>query len=555
MYLKHYNLKEKPFNISPDSRFFWMSDKHKEGLASLKYGVMDNKGFLVLTGDIGTGKTLLINALIRITKVKTLIATIPDPDLNILDFFKLLAEEFNMPQTFTSKGEFLVQFKEFLLKSYASDKSVLLIVDEAQRLNSELLEQIRLLSNIELDNRKLLNIFFVGQKEFNQLLSDGRNRAVRQRITVFYQLKPLSEPETAKYIRHRLKQAGTTEEIFKPNAIREIFKFSCGTPRLINVICDLALLTGFSSGLKKINAAVIKECSKELQIPTEMVKIPSKPPEPSRDYRAVNIAAVQQKEPAGIRGGLIFIGIVFFLFVAYQIYESVMDHAPFWKEEQATDQKKFEPPEDVANAFETRQKELDDMKLEVAEGIGEQQEDNISGDTARPDNTSGGTAQPDVDTQKGGENNQPNTELVASPVVSAVEPPTEVVDEPATEVVDEPATEVVVDQKTIIYFGYNSNELPPNAYETLNNIVKFTSQRPELKITVEGYTDSYGSKVYNKQLSQYRADMVKNYLIGNGIAPSKIIARGRGQANPIQRNATPEGRKQNRRVEIKIQSE
>jgi outer membrane protein OmpA-like peptidoglycan-associated protein len=286
-----------------------------------------------------------------------------------------------------------------------------------------------------------------------------------------------------------------------------------------------------------------------------MVKIPSKPPEPSRDYRAVNIAAVQQKEPAGIRGGLIFIGIVFFLFVAYQIYESVMDHAPFWKEEQVTDQKKFEPPEDVANAFETRQKELDDMKLEVAEGIGEQQEDNISGDTARPDNTSGDTAQPDVDTQKGGENNQPNTELVASPVVSAVEPPTEVVDEPATEVVDEPATEVVVDQKTIIYFGYNSNELPPNAYETLNNIVKFTSQRPDLKITVEGYTDSYGSKVYNKQLSQYRADMVKNYLIGNGIAPSKIIARGRGQANPIQRNATPEGRKQNRRVEIKIQSE
>ncbi|MGD9057826.1 MAG: AAA family ATPase, partial [Desulfobacterales bacterium] len=140
MYLRYYNLKEKPFNISPDSRFLWMSDKHKEALASLKYGVLENKGFLVLTGDIGTGKTLMINALIRISEVKALIATIPDPDLEIMDFFMLLAEEFNMPKTFASKGEFLVQFKQFLLESYASDKTVLLIVDEAQRLNNELLE-------------------------------------------------------------------------------------------------------------------------------------------------------------------------------------------------------------------------------------------------------------------------------------------------------------------------------------------------------------------------------------------------------------------------------
>ncbi|MGD2100209.1 MAG: OmpA family protein [Desulfobacterales bacterium] len=546
-----------------------MSDKHKEGLASLKYGLMENKGFLVLTGDIGTGKTLLINALIRITEVKTLIATIPDPDLDILDFFRLLAEEFNMPQTFSSKGEFLVQFKEFLLQSYASDKGVLLIVDEAQRLNSELLEQIRLLSNIELDNHKLLNIFFVGQKEFNQLLSDQRNKAVRQRISVIYQLKPLSEPETVKYIQHRLKRAGATEEIFKPDAIREIFKFSRGTPRLINVICDLALLTGFSNGQKKINATVIQDCAKELQIPTEMVKIPPKPPKPSQDYSAVNVAAVQQKEPAGIRGGLIFIGIVFFLFVAYQIYESVTEQGLFKKEEQVTDQKKFRPPEDVASAFEMQKKELDEMKLEATESI----------DAQQIEDASGGTAQPVADAQKSDANSQPKTEptespiaaQVESPVLSAVEPPTEVVDEPATEVVDEPATEdvdepatevvdepateVVVDQKTIINFEYNSNELPPNAYETLNNIVKFTSQHPDLKITVEGYTDSYGSANYNKQLSQYRADMVKNYLIGNGISPAKISAHGRGSEEPIKSNTTSEGRKQNRRVEIKINSE
>jgi general secretion pathway protein A len=499
-----------------------MSDKHKEGLASFKYGVVENKGFLVLTGDIGTGKTLLINALIRITAVQAIIATIPDPDLEILDFFKLLAEEFNMNKTFTSKGEFLVQFKQFLLESYASEKTVLLIVDEAQRLNSALLEQIRLLSNIELDNRKLLNIFFVGQSEFNRLLLDERNKAVRQRITVLYRLKPLSEPETAAYIQHRLKQAGATEEIFKPNAIREIYNFSSGTPRLINVICDLALLTGFSSNLKKIDAAIIKDCAKELQIPTDLARVAPKPPKPKKkDVSNVNPAALQQKEPPGLRGGLIFIGLVFFLFVAYQIYDSISDKPLPWKQVQVETQKKFQPPSDVSKAFQSHKEKLEKMKSESADSA-----------------------------------NAPQIREAAS---AAIEPTGDTkIDktiDPQMAQSSAPPVDAVVDRKSIIYFDHNSNELPENAYETLNDIVKFTSQRPELKITVEGYTDSYGNAIYNKQLSQYRADMVKNYLIGNGIAPAKISAHGRGSDNPIKPNATFEGRKQNRRVEIKINSE
>ena len=521
MYLNHYNLKRKPFNISPDSRFLWMSDIHKEGLASLKYGVMENKGFLVLTGDIGTGKTLLINALIRITEVKALIATIPDPDLEILDLFKLLAEEFNMNTSFTSKGEFLVQFKQFLLNSYASDKTVLLIVDEAQRLNAELLEQIRLLSNIELDNRKLLNIFFVGQNEFNQLLIDERNKAVRQRISVFYQLKPLSEPETSAYIQHRLQQAGATDKIFKPNAIREIYKFSNGTPRLINVICDLALLTGFSSELKTINAALIKDCAKELQIPTDLAKTPPKPPKPSENYGTLDLAAMQQKEPARIGGGLLFIGILFFLFVAYQIYESVTDRPPYWKQEEVVSPGRFRPPNDVSKAFEIQKKELDKMKRDAIK----------SADAPHRENAVRVISEPVMDTEKDSVNNQDSTPLRA------------------------PERAEVVDKKAIIYFEHNSNELPVKAYETLNNIVKLSSQLPDLKITVEGYTDSYGSSVYNRQLSQYRADIVKNYLIGNGIAPAKISAHGKGPENPIESNATYQGRKQNRRVEIRVNSE
>jgi general secretion pathway protein A len=521
MYLNHYDLKEKPFNISPDSKFLWMSDEHKEGLASLKYGVMENKGFLVLTGDIGTGKTLLINALIHISEVQAIIATIPDPDLEILDFFKLLSEEFNMDKSFTSKGEFLVQFKHFLLESYASDKAVLLIVDEAQRLNHELLEQIRLLSNIELDNRKLLNIFFVGQTEFNQLLVDERNKAVRQRISVFFQLKPLSEPETTEYIQHRLKLAGSTEEIFKPDAMREIFKFSHGTPRLINVICDLALLTGFSGDLKKIDAAVIKDCARELQIPNDLAQVPLEPPKPNTDYRSMDLAALQQKDSAGIRGGLIFIGIVFFLFVAYQIYDSLTDKPVRWQQEQLEAQKKFNPPSDVSKAFETQKKKLEDMKGEPSGTLKSPQK--------KEDPLSGGLVVDDTD------KNTAQKPQIRQPSVL-------------------PAN-TVLDKKTIIFFDHNSNELPNTAYATLNDIVKLTSQRPDVKITVEGYTDSYGSTIYNKQLSQYRADMVKNYLIGNGIAPAKISAHGRGPENPIKPNTTYEGRKQNRRVEIRINSE
>jgi general secretion pathway protein A len=497
-----------------------MSDKHKEGLASLKYGVMENKGFLVLTGDIGTGKTLLINALIRITEVKALIATIPDPDLEIRDFFMLLAEEFNMPKTFASKGEFLVQFKQFLMESYVLDKTVLLIIDEAQRLNSELLEQIRLLSNIELDNRKLLNIFFVGQSEFNQLLMNDRNKAVRQRIGVFYQLKPLAESDTGGYIHHRLKKAGATEEIFKPSAIQEIFNFSKGTPRLINVICDLALLTGFTLGLKKINATVIKDCAKELQIPTELAEVSPKTPKLSQDFGTLNPAAAQQEEPGGIRGGLIFIGILFFLFVAYQIYESVTDKPLFRKQEQVESKKKFEPPLDVSNAFKTQKKELENTKSEPSE---------VLDSPEKPENP-----QSDVLLTKDTEKSLANKQFT----------------QPSTT-----PTNTAVDQKTVIYFDHNSNELPQKAYKTLNDIVKLTSQRPNLKITVEGYTDSHGNAVYNKQLSQYRADMVKNYLIGNGIAPAQISAHGRGTENPMEPNVTVEGRRQNRRVEIRVNTE
>lgn len=260
--------------MSPDPRFLWLGEKHKEALAALEYGILENKGFLVLTGDAGTGKTVLINGLLKSTRVKAIIANIPDPDLEILDFFNVLAEELQMNRTFKSKGSFLIAFKHFLHEVYKSEETVLLIVDESQRLNHELLEQIRILSNIELNDRKLINIFFVGQSEFNDMLRDERNVAVRKRLAVIYNLEALDLKETEAYIDHRLKIAGAAENLFTREAMRDIFYFTEGLPRLINIICDHALLIGYSKELKRIDDGVIAECRKDLQILSNTEKYP-----------------------------------------------------------------------------------------------------------------------------------------------------------------------------------------------------------------------------------------------------------------------------------------
>jgi len=266
MYLKHYNLREKPFQISTDPKFLWLGDKHEEGLSTLKYGILDNKGFLVLTGDVGTGKTTLINSLLNSLEDDILVMTVFDPSLDALDFFNYIANGFGLDGEFATKGQFLIQFSRFLHKAHADNKKVLLIVDEAHRINDELLEEIRLLSNLEKPDAKLLNIFFVGQKELNAVLLRPENRALKQRITIKYNIGSLSEKETGEYIYHRLKIAGLEEKIFNPKSIQRIFMFSEGVPRLINILCDHAMLTAYAYDKKKIDVNILKECTKELAI-------------------------------------------------------------------------------------------------------------------------------------------------------------------------------------------------------------------------------------------------------------------------------------------------
>jgi general secretion pathway protein A len=269
MYLTHYNLRAKPFELNPDPKFMWLSEKHKEALATLEYGIQENKGFLLLTGDIGTGKTSLINCFMDRKDTDVIVATLPDPDLDVIDFFKMLSKELNINTDFNTKGEFLIQFENFLQNTYSEEKKALLIIDEAQRLNQHLLEQIRLLSNIERYDTKLINIFFVGQNELYGLVMDERNKALRQRIAVHYSIEPLTETETMNYINHRLRIAGSEAGIFSPEAVHEIFSFSKGYPRLINIICDRALLTGYVSEVNLINGKIIQHCADELKMLVE----------------------------------------------------------------------------------------------------------------------------------------------------------------------------------------------------------------------------------------------------------------------------------------------
>jgi general secretion pathway protein A len=266
MYLTYHNLNLKPFEESLDPRFFWLSDKHKEALACFKHCIQENNSFLLLNGDIGTGKSALINYFLLNNDIDAVVATIPDPDLSISDFYRLLSKEFKIDTDLNTKEDFLIKFEHFLKNAYSEGKKVLLIIDEAQRLSQQLMEQIRLLSNIERKEVKLINIFLVGQNVVLDLINDQKNEALRKRLTVHYTIEPLTESQTQEYIKYRLSVAGSKTEIFNSEAIREIFSFSKGYPRLINIICDRALLTSYVSEVNKIDEKIVKQCADDLKI-------------------------------------------------------------------------------------------------------------------------------------------------------------------------------------------------------------------------------------------------------------------------------------------------
>ena len=267
MYTSFFGLHEKPFSITPDPRYLFLSERHGEALAHLVYGVTESGGFIQLTGEVGTGKTTLVRSLLLNRMPDNAdVAVVLNPQLSVIEFLATICEELHVEVTH-NKGSIKAltdALNRHLLKAHAEGRRTILVVDEAQNLAPAVLEQVRLLTNLETAKQKLLQIILIGQPELRELLARTDLRQLAQRITARYHLEPLSREETASYIEHRLKVAGALGEVFDSSAKKEIFRLSQGVPRLINVICDRALLGGYARESRRINARLIREAAAEV---------------------------------------------------------------------------------------------------------------------------------------------------------------------------------------------------------------------------------------------------------------------------------------------------
>ena len=268
MYTSFFGLNEKPFAITPDPRYLFMSERHGEALAHLVYGVTESGGFMQLTGEVGTGKTTLVRTLLQNKLPNNAdVAVVLNPRLSVVEFLETICEELGIlaPEIRGSVKALVDTLNRQLLKAHADGRRVILVVDEAQNLSRDVLEQVRLLTNLETAKQKLLQIILIGQPELRDLLSREDLRQLAQRITGRYHLEPLSRDETAQYIEHRLRVAGALGEVFDSSAKREVFRLTEGVPRLINVICDRALLGAYSRETRRVSRRLVRRAAAEIK--------------------------------------------------------------------------------------------------------------------------------------------------------------------------------------------------------------------------------------------------------------------------------------------------
>ncbi len=266
MYLDFYGLSESPFNLTPDANFLYPSRVHREVLAHLLYGVNSRKGFIMVTGEVGSGKTTLCRALLKKLGPNTDVALVLNSFLSELELLTTINEELGIPTAGKSKKELIDELNSFLLEQRMKGRNVVLIIDEAQNLSFPVMEQIRMLSNLETEKEKLLQIVLIGQPELRRVLGSPRLRQLNQRITVRHHITPITKKETIQYIYHRLKVAGSSGNIvFTSHALNEICRFSRGIPRMVNVICDQSLLAGYVANSMKIDKKMVLAAETEIE--------------------------------------------------------------------------------------------------------------------------------------------------------------------------------------------------------------------------------------------------------------------------------------------------
>ena len=471
MYEAFYHLNQNPFQINTDPKFLWLGEKHKEALATLRYGVLGNKSFLLLTGDVGTGKTTLINALVKGQGKDVVGANIQDPALSSLDLFNYIAHAFGMGKSYPTKGAFLIGFREFLSECYYKGKKVLLIVDEAQRVTHQVLDDIRVLSNIEIDGNKLMTIYFIGQNEFNEILMRPENNAIRQRIAVFYNIPPLAEKEVQKYIEYRLAVSGVKKRIFEKDAVKAIHQFTEGRPRLINILCDRALLTGFVRGVKTINKSIICESFNEIDIGL-LPKSSGNFGNTRSDNLLNDEADSRRRLPK--RKGLALVVVLVLISVGgvYFNHESLL--------------------------------------IQRAKSLPLILNEKIKGEVDSP------LVHEEV------------------PVVTmpAMEARPQAKDAPAL-VAFEAKQEAIISgvqlapkqfaRKMEIPFAANSITPAPEYFDELKMFIDNFKQLKDARIVIRGFTDKSGSAQYNKKLAQFRANAIHYFLAGRGVDMAKVV--------------------------------
>jgi general secretion pathway protein A len=266
MYLEFYGLKEKPFNATPDPKFLYLTPGHREALAQLIYGVREHKGFIVLTGEVGTGKTTLLQTLLQKLDSNTAVAFVFNSTLSFEDILEYVLEDYGIGKAGTTAAQRLVALSHFLIERRRAGQNTVLIIDEAQNLDAKTLEQIRLLSNFETPTDKLLQILLVGQPELKDKLQLPQLRQLKQRISLRCAIPPMTSEETRDYIRTRLRIAGARDlNIFADAAVRRIAEYAGGIPRIVNIVCDHALLIGYADQIRQVRREIVERAIKYLE--------------------------------------------------------------------------------------------------------------------------------------------------------------------------------------------------------------------------------------------------------------------------------------------------
>jgi general secretion pathway protein A len=604
--------------MNPDPSFLWLGKNHEKAFSILQKGISHSNGLLLLAGGAGTGKTLLVKAFIQSlgkgaegAEGDIEYAAIWDPRLERIDFYNAIARGFGIKTVFTSKVEFLLQFSHFLHEAADKNKRVLLLVDDCHLLSQEILEELRLLSNIEKAGAKLINVFFVGRPEFDDMLLQQKNRALRQRLTLSAELKSLTIEETDNYIRHRLKIAGTEAPLFVAEAVQIIHRFSQGIPLHINAICDHVLENGSIQGMHTIESKLVEQTIQRMDLPEGLLHEPtpvyleahsdkmrfdeifkSEPLQSSflrkwlkSDFRIKSFRTFKEfKEGFGLRplvglaGLLVLFTMGIFYFSAPFSLENDLQNPveiggdPDISEDNEQAEVAAERAESTENEKVLNDPSVPSVKDEfeatpslIASAPEEADIENI---TEKPVEI-GPSSQDKTEGYDGGQEKEDpkveetKTEPTPADGIDQFEPMPPAESQGVVKI-EKAIVKRMLDQqdvagelpmeprKIILDVSSGSASLTGDGLRTLLNFIENLEQYPNTRLLVKGFVSAKSNTPENIKISKERALNVQKLLEEKGIDAKRIEVVGMGNQEPIASNDTAEGRSKNRRVEVSI---